>query len=112
MDRRSFLRGSAIAVAGIPAVAAASPIAVRKEGGRRISSVTGDPGHRLYCMARGDGQTVKVYLDGVEQKWAETADEAEGFVDRVVETPAGNMAHDGRDLLKERVYGDVRIEIA
>jgi hypothetical protein len=55
---------------------------------------------------------VKVYLNGAEQKWAETADETEGFVDRIAETPNGNMAHDGHEVLKERAYGDVRIVIA
>lgn len=112
MDRRAFLRGSAVAVAGIPAVAAPSPTAVRNADGRRVSCVQGDPGYRLYCMARGDRQTVKVFLDGVEQKWAETADEVEGFIDRAVATPNGNLAHDGHEILKERVYGDVRIVIA
>src|SRR5690606_27382111 len=114
MDRRSFLRGSAVAVAGVPVVAAASCIAVRKLGGRRVSCVQGDPGERLYSQACGDGKTVKVFLDGVEQKWAETADEAEGFVDRIVETPQGNIAINRAtgEILKERVYGDVRIVIA
>lgn len=114
MDRRSFLFGSAVAVAGAPVVTAASPIAVRKIGGRRVSCVPGDPGERLYSQACGDGKTVKVFLDGAEQKWAETADESEGFVDRIVETPKGNVAinHVTGEILKERVYGDVRIVIS
>lgn len=106
MDRRSFLCGSAVAVAGAPVV--------RKIGGRRVSCVPGDPGELLYSQACGDGKTVKVFLDGVEQKWAETADEAEGFVDRIVETPQGNMAINRvtGEILKERVYGDVRVVIS
>lgn len=110
MDRRSFLRGSAAAVVSAPVAA----VAVKKVGGRRVSTIKGDPGERLYAEACGDGKTVKVFLDGVEQKWVETADEAEGFVDRVVETPEDNMAINlaAGELLKERVYGDVRIVIA
>ena len=113
MDRRSFLRGSAIAVTGVPAVAAPAVAAVLKPGGRRISIVRGDPGERLYSEACGDGKRVTVFLDGVEQKWCETADESDGFVDRIVETPGGNMAFNwaAGEVLKERVYGDVRIVI-
>ena len=114
MDRRAFLGGTAVAVAGVAAIAAEPVAAVRKAGGRRVSCVKGDPGERLYAQACGDGKTVKVLLDGVEQQWAETADESLGFVERIVETPEGNMAiNQARgEVLMERVYGDVRIVIA
>lgn len=81
-------------------------------GGMRISCLKDDPGYRAWCMLRGDGKTAKVYLDGVEQKDACIADEAEGMVRRAVRTPEGNLAIGRDEVLEETVYGDVHIEIA
>ena len=111
MDRRSFLRSSAVAVATLPAVPA-SAVAMCKPDGIRMSSDKNDAGYRAWCEANGDGMAVKVYLDGVLQRDAVTADEAEGSVYRAARTPAGNFARSADEILHETVYGDVRIVIA
>lgn len=109
MKRRDLFRaGAAIAIAGT------AGLPVMAAGGRRVSIVKGDPGERLYAEACGDGKSVRVFLDGVEQRHAETADEAEGFVDRCVTTAEGNIAWNRRtgEILKERAHGRVEIVIA
>jgi hypothetical protein len=63
-------------------------------------------------MLIGDGKKIRVFLDGVRQeRMCVTADETTGYVKRAVLTPAGNIAHDGENILFDDVYGDVRIEI-
>ncbi|MBK3745291.1 hypothetical protein G3A39_39600 [Paraburkholderia aspalathi] len=112
MDRRSFFKGAAAAVVSAP-IAITASIAVAKAGGRRISSVSGDPGERLYTQLCGDGKIIKAYLNGAEQTLCVTADEAEGMIYRVVSTPGGNIAinHVTGEIMHETVYGDVRIVI-
>ncbi len=112
MNRRSLLGmlAAAPALAVVSATPADAP--VKKVGGRRFSCRKGDPGYRDYCMARGDRQKVKIYLNGEEQKEVLTADESEGMVLRLARTPSGNLAHDGENLLEETVYGDVKIVLS
>lgn len=109
MDRRSFLRGAAVApiIATLPAISSAPA------GYERVSCEKGDPGERAYALARADGKTVKVYLDGVEQKHAVTADANEGWVKREVVSPAGNIAYNPAtwEIYREIVHGVVRIDI-
>lgn len=109
MKRRDLFRAGAVV-----AIAGATSMPVIAAGGRRVSVVKGDPGERLYGEACGDGKSVRVFLDGVEQRHAETADEVEGFVDRCVTTAEGNIAWNRRtgEILKERVHGRVEIVIA
>lgn len=109
MDRRSFLKATAAASVALPVTAA---VAIGKPNGVRVSCEENDPGYRAYCMARGDGHKVEVYLDGAHQRAALMADEAKGVVKRVVMTPKGNFAHDGVNVLTEEVTGDVRIVFA
>lgn len=114
MDRRSFLRASAAVSlgAGLPVSIANAPCPEEPAGlFQRISCEKGDRGYRAYCMARGDDKTVMVYLNGEPQRYALTADANEGWVKRFVSTPAGNIAHDGREVLTEIVHGTVTIEI-
>ncbi|QJS27469.1 twin-arginine translocation signal domain-containing protein [Rhizobium ruizarguesonis] len=108
MNRRSFMKGAAGAVAVAPVIAS---VAVAKPNGLRVSSEEGDAGYRPYCIAHGDSKKVRIYLDGIEQKYAVMADETLGAVKRVVLTPSDNFAHDGQNILYEEVYGDVRIAI-
>lgn len=114
MNRRKFF-GLSIAAATMPASAAVVVEAHAMRAGAgpvgRVSMEEGDPGFRAYCMARGDRKTVRVFLDGIEQRYATTADAVEGWVERGVRTPEGNLAHDGERMLRETVYGAVRIEI-
>ncbi|BCH33150.1 hypothetical protein MesoLjLc_50800 [Mesorhizobium sp. L-8-10] len=110
MDRRSFLRGAAvapIAVTGAAVQANSAP-----EGYERVSTETGDPGERAYAMACGDGKRIKVYLDGVEQQYCLTADARQGWVKRHVITEQGNVAFNRatEEILTEVVHG--RVEIA
>lgn len=108
MNRRGFLKGAAVAIAAAPAAANA---AVFKADGIRVSSNKDDPGYRAWCIAKGDGKTVRVYLNGVEQKFASMADEARGEVRRAVLTPNGNLAIGNDEVLEEIAYGDVRVTI-
>ena len=52
-----------------------------------------------------------VYLDGVEQMWAEFADDAAGVVRRNIEDENGFLKHDQGEWLVEEVRGQVRIEL-
>lgn len=116
MDRRTFFKASAVvipvmtvscgpyerAVAGMPA-----------HGSRRISCRKGDPGEPLYGMVCSDDLKAKVFLDGVEQKEAITADEELGMVIRHRMTPKGRISvnYATKEALEETVYGRVVIEI-
>lgn len=111
MDRRSFFRLPLAIPAIVATAATAEPRRVFEGRITRVSMVESDPGYRAYCMLRGDGRHVRVFLDGVYQKYAKTADTAEGFVLRIATTPLGNMAHDGERLFEETVYGRVEIVV-
>lgn len=105
MNRRRFF--------GAAAVAVIAPNALAISPGRRVSIVKGDPGERLYGCICADGGRVRVLLDGIEQPRALTADESLGFVDRLITSPGGNVAFNRAtgELLEERVYGQVKIEV-
>lgn len=105
MNRRSFF-GLSLA---LPAVAFAAPAA--RAAGLRISSVKDDPGEVLFGKSQIDGQRLRVYLDGVEQEWWRTADEAEGFVLRDVKSPNGGPAYNPltEEWLTETMRGKVEI---
>lgn len=111
MNRRSFFRGAV----ALPTLLAGSLTVPAIASDARITRVSIDPadvvGHRNYAMCRGDAKVVKVYLNGESVKWAKAADSVEGWVERVVRTPRGNMAHDGNAPLFEVVHGDVAIVI-
>lgn len=110
MNRRGFLLGALAAPAAV--VPLSQPTAgVNKTSGIRISRDPADSGYRAYCEAFGDGKKIRVFLNGVEQRYVETADEREGFVLRAVTTDRGNLAHDGHDVLTETVHGDVLVMI-
>jgi hypothetical protein len=109
MNRRSFLRAAAIA----PAIAAMPAISSAPAGYERVSCEKGDPGERAYALACAGGKTVKVYLDGVEQKYALTADTNQGWVKRTVVSADGNIAFNRatEEIYTEIVHGAVRIEV-
>ncbi len=75
----------------------------------RISSESDNPGYRTFCEKRSEGLEPMIHLDGVEQQLVVTADDVEGFVERVVLTENGDVAHDGEKILREIVYGKVSI---
>lgn len=109
MNRRSLFA----AVIAAPAMMASRA----KAGGRvsrdRISTEKGDPGERRYAELSGDGKRVRVFLDGVEQKDAVTADPGLGIVKRAVVTENGNIAINKAtgEIFYETVSGDVRVEV-
>lgn len=124
MNRRKFFGAAAIsplALAATPAPATAKkmPIHIEVEVnwdaiypyGTRISCVKGDPGERFYGVLCGDGIRPEVWLDGVKQDHAETADALHGEVVRAVTTPNGNIAINPatNEVLRETVRGKVRI---
>lgn len=81
----------------------------------RISSDRGDPGYRQFMVARENGKTVRVYLDGVEVQKCIAADDEAGWVRRYVLDVNGKIQPDPNDpevIWEERVEGDVRIVIA
>lgn len=114
MDRRSFFKGALAAGVVAPVINSAqagTPDPVRHD--RRVSCLMGDPGERLYAELCGDGKKITVYLDGIEQKYAVTADEVEGMVYRPIMTPEGNLAINRAtgDIPHETVYGRVQIVV-
>lgn len=112
MNRRKFFGLGFVAAAMSPTAALEAAHAATAGPVGRVSVVEGEPGYREYCIARGDGKTVRAILDGVNITDADAADAIEGWVRRCVRTPKGNIAHDGRgNILMEVVYGAVRIEI-
>lgn len=114
MKRRGFFGVLAGGVAAGTYSVALGIETVAPRVGRRVSCVKGDPGERLYGEACADEKTVTVFLDGVEQRDALTADEAEGFVDRNIISPGGRVAFNPatREILHERVFGRVEIRIS
>lgn len=111
MDRRSFFKAAGGLTLGVVAGSFEAGAAVTKTGGLRFSTDEDDPGYRNYCITKGDGKKIKILLDGVEQRYCITADEAEGMVKRTVITPDGNIAHDGEKWIDEIVYGSVEIQV-
>jgi hypothetical protein len=112
MDRRAFLR--MLGFAPLAAAAAAAPLVSPSRGDyRRVSCVAGDPGEVAYSKICGDGNIVEIYLDGVLQKEAMTADVDCGFADRYVVSDAGNIAINRvtSEALTERVFGNIEIAV-
>lgn len=70
----------------------------------RLSVDKEDPGYT------GPIRGLKVFLDGVEQKWVITADEEEGKVLTLVRLPDGNFARDGDELRQEWKSGKVELQ--
>lgn len=109
MNRRSFFRAAGIA----PIILATVHVNGIACEFRRISCVTGDPGERAYGILCARGLQPTVWLDGVEQKLAETADIDLGMVMRAVDAGGGNIAYNKMtgDVLRETVYGRVEITV-
>ncbi|MQX25039.1 hypothetical protein GHJ84_29700 [Sinorhizobium meliloti] len=79
----------------------------------RLSSDKDDAGYRDWCILNGDNKIARVFLDGVEQKYASMADDELGEVRRTVLTSGGNFATDTLcgEILTEIVKGTVEIRI-
>lgn len=109
MNRRSFFRATVAAPVAI-ATAPASGIPCEFS---RISCVAGDPGERAYGILCARGLRPTVWLDGIEQKLAETADVELGLVTRAVDAGGGNIAFNAAtgEVLHETVYGRVEITV-
>lgn len=109
MDRRGFLKALAV-----PAVIPMSVVAVSTypKDYHRVSTEKDDPGYISLAKLRSDGHTVKVYLDGIEQKNAVTADAREGFVKRSMVTEKGNIVVAFGEIINETLYGSVDIVIS
>jgi len=95
------------------AAALASLCGVAQSAGRRVSCVTGDPGERLYCEIVAQGKGIEVYLDGMLQRDAKTADEALGLVFRHAYASNGRPLYNrvSGEWIYETVYGDVEIRV-
>ena len=79
----------------------------------RISSDKADPGYPSFARAQARRQTVRIFLDGVEQAKCLMADTELGLVERPVLGPDGKIQIDPNDpesIWIERVEGDVRVE--
>lgn len=76
----------------------------------RVSCEKGDPGEAAYNAARLEGKKVIVYLDGVNQPEAVTADVEEGWVRRFKKNEEGLVIDpDKEEIVIEVVHGDVRV---
>lgn len=109
MNRRSFFRAAVAA----PAAIIASPRPGSACEFTRISCERGDPGERAYGILCGRGLSATVWLDGVEQKLAVTADVERGYVKRLVDAGGGRIAYNRMtdEVLHEEVYGRVEITV-
>lgn len=78
----------------------------------RVSIIKDDVGYKNYSVAKANGKTVHVFLDGIEEDCV-TADEENGFIERAVTDDAGNLVLDEmkENIVREIVKGVVRIEI-
>lgn len=114
MNRRAFF-GAMAAAPGVLAAAAGLSVALPGEpcSFRRVSCERGDPGERAYAILCGDQKSARIFLDGVEQRFAITADMDEGSVLRHVATPEGHIAFNRvtGEIYNETVYGRVDIRI-
>lgn len=112
MNRRSLFSAVPAALLGIgPAIAAMAAQASAPEGFERVSCDKDDPGYRAFAMLNGDGKKFQIMLDGIEVQHCITADARDGWVKRLVTTPAGNIAISFDDVLTEIVHGRVEIII-
>lgn len=118
MSRRGLLVGGASGAAAIVAILPLSNEerfckADLKNSAKRVSTEKGDPGEILYAQCCVDGQQIRVWLDGVEQHDAFTADEGLGIVVRAMKSPRGNIMFNAanQEVLTETVTGKVVIEI-
>lgn len=107
MNRRAFFGAAAAIIPASAALAAQPP----RPSGLRVSFIPGDPGEALVGKAHIDYRKFHVFLDGVEQGWWHTADEAEGFVLRDVKSPDGQPALNPltHEWVRETMYGKVEI---
>lgn len=108
INRRGFLTSMSAAPAAIAATAAITPIAYH-----RVSVEAGDPGEAAFAALCAQKKRAEVFLDGVYQKWALTADAKEGWVRRHRIDEFDNVLFNPRTgkILNEVVYGSVVIEI-
>lgn len=82
-------------------------------GGMRVSVKADDPGNLTYGLLIGEGKTVHVFLDEVEQRDVITAEEEEGTVERFVLDSDRHAQIDPNkpgEAWVETVTGNVRIE--
>lgn len=108
ISRRNFI----VAASGV-AIAGASGVAIPAAPGRRVSVESGDPGEVELALIRADGHEVEIYLDGVIQEHALTADEAEGMVKRYMTSAGGEILinREAGRILEETVRGLVEVRI-
>lgn len=77
----------------------------------RFSTDEKDRGYDAWCRALSEGKTVKVYLDDVEQRDCEMADDEAGEVSRAKRNEADELYLVGEEIARETVRGVVRIEV-
>jgi len=75
----------------------------------RVSSDQRDRGSRNFCDLQVAGYTIRVMLDGVEQKDCDIADPIEGFVRRCKLDNRGMIYADGDEIATETISGHVQI---
>lgn len=79
----------------------------------RVSSNKDDAGFRQFEAARANGESIIVFLDGVEIPKCIVADEEQGIIEHLVLDADGNAQIDPNDRCQvwtKRVSGKVRIE--
>jgi len=84
------------------------------EPGRiRVSSVQGDVAEPFWASLIAEGKTVRVYLDGVEQPLADTADEQRGYIVRpATDSRGGIFVNTHTDqVIRETMFGEVKVVI-
>lgn len=72
----------------------------------RLSVLKDDPGYSPLAV----GGAIP-YLEGKQVRLVQTADEEEGYVDRIVEDETGHPLVKNGDIVTERLYGEVKIKM-
>jgi hypothetical protein len=77
----------------------------------RISMKDGDPGRVPLAQLHAAGYIVRVYLDGVEQKYCEAADPAKRWIKRTKVKSDGQPIIWNNEFQSEELTGDVVIRL-
>ncbi len=76
-----------------------------------MSADSTDAGYETWRLEASQGRTVVVFLDDVELREVETADEEAGFVIRACTDAEGHLVVKNGEIERETLHGRVRIEV-